>query len=394
MRLLFGEIARQTTLAAQPTPAESGRPGASGALPAGAEAAVPPALGKPLKEIFGGPASAARSPLRFVDERFRPLHDFVRGRDGAPALIEETLRTFSTIYLQLNQVAASATPGQLLLNPGGGGDRAAASQRLRGEASRAPEAIARIVARMAEGVSSITSSGFRRELNQKWRADVLPLCSRALPGRYPFDRSSRIDVTLDDFGRLFAPGGLIDGFFKDNLASFADTGRVPWRWQRADVAELGISSASLIHFQRAAAIRDAFFPAGSKEPGIGFELAPLSLDGDSAQVLLDVNNQTMMYAHGPIKSVRMKWPGDDAQQVRLAFSPAGGGQPASITKTGAWAWFRLIDEAAVQKPGLADRFEITLSAAGHRASFELRANSVVNPFALRELGEFRCPETL
>ena len=40
---------------------------------------------------------------------------------------------------------------------------------------------------------------------------------------------------------------------------------------------------------------------------------------------------------------------------------------------------------------LFEEVNVTFSAGGHDATFEIRASSVLNPFALPALGQFRCP---
>jgi len=223
---------------------------------------------------------------------------------------------------------------------------------------------------------------------------VLPFCQRALDNRYPIIRGSQTDVTLDDFAKLFAPNGLIDAFFKTNLKPFVDTSHIPWRWQKVDNIELGISQDVLTQFQRAAAIRDGFFGGGAA-PAVKFELTPVSLDAQVTQVLIDINGQEATYAHGPPRPTLVQWPGAaGAERGRIAFSPAASGQTSSITKSGPWSLFRLLDEAKVQGTGLSDKLQITFSVGGRTAVYEVNANSVNNPLTMSELHDFRCPARL
>ena len=43
------------------------------------------------------------------------------------------------------------------------------------------------------------------------------LCPLAVNGRFPFVPGSSLETPLDDFAKLFAPGGLIDGFFNTKI---------------------------------------------------------------------------------------------------------------------------------------------------------------------------------
>ena len=92
----------------------------------------------------------------------------------------------------------------------------------------------------------------RAQINAKLGSDVVPNCRQMLSGRYPYDRASRQDVNLNDFGRLFGPGGVLDGFFNAQLRPFVDTARRTWRWRPG----FSGSAGTLRQFQRAQRIRE------------------------------------------------------------------------------------------------------------------------------------------
>ena len=58
---------------------------------------------------------------------------------------------------------------------------------------------------------------------------------------------------------------------------------------------------------------------------------------------------------------------------------------------GPWALFRLFDQGTLQQSGAADRYHADFRRGDRHAVFELRAGSVLNPFAPGVLREFRCP---
>src|SRR5690606_7224178 len=207
------------------------------------------------------------------------------------------------------------------------------------------------------------------QLDAFWKSEVLPLCQQSLDGRFPFTRASGIDVNIDDFTRLFAPGGLIDNFFNTHLRHRVDTTQRPWRWRELDGQSLGISDSVLTQFERAARIRDGLFAAGPA-PRANFELKPSGLDPRVSQVRLDLHGQTVQYDHGPQVPMRLSWPGPAVQNlVRLSFAPIGG-SPVTVTKERAWSWFRLLNEARFRGTNLADQFTVTFSVGGYEAGFD------------------------
>ncbi len=386
LKLLLTSAAKETQLSRAPD-IGGGLGDKAAAAVQGATAAASGAANK-LAGIVGQSAvPAIPSYGQAVDDHFRRLHEFVGLGGQGPAPIDDLIRGLNEVYLQLNRMGQ---PGQDLVARADGG----AVQKLATDATRLPPPLAAMVTSIARGASTTAVGGARVQINDDWQAKVLPFCQRALDNRYPIVRGSQTDVTLDDFAKLFAPNGLIDAFFKTNLKPFVDTSHLPWRWQKVDNIELGISQDVLTQFQRAAAIRDGFFGGGAA-PAVKFELLPVSLDAEVTQVLIDINGQEVSYAHGPPRLTLVQWPGTGGtERGRVAFSPAASGQASSITKSGPWSLFRLFDEAQVQKTSLSDRLQVRFSVGGRTAVYEVRANSVNNPLTMTELHDFRCPARL
>lgn len=199
---------------------------------------------------------------------------------------------------------------------------------------------------------------------------------------------------MDDFVRLMAPGGLIDGFFTDTLKPFVDTTQTPWKWNSVDNSQLGLSANTLAQLEMASQIRNALFPGGGAAVSVKFEITPTSLDSQIGSVSLDLDGQDVAYSHGPTQPIRVQWPGPGGRnQARLTFVPLSGAT-VSITKEGPWALFRLLDGAKVAAVGQSDRLNVTFTGGGGTAAFLIAANSVINPFTLPALHQFRCPATL
>jgi type VI secretion system protein ImpL len=318
-----------------------------------------------------------------VEAHFAYLKDLVQGVAGAPPALPGALASLGNVYGQLQTVLAAERSGQPV--PDGTGAR-----ELQAVAGRLPPPLKDMLGGVAESTASLGAGTTRQQLDAFWKSEVLPLCQQALGGRFPFTRASGIDVNIDDFTRLFAPGGVIDNFFNTHLRHRVDTTQRPWRWRDVDGQSLGIPDSVLAQFERAARIRDGLFAAGAA-PKANFEMKPSSLDQRVSQVRLDLDGQSVEYGHGPQVPMRLSWPGPAGQNlVRLSFAPIGGG-PVTVTKEGAWSWFRLLNEAQFRGTNLADRFTVTFSAGGYDAGFELAAGSIANPFDLSLFESFRCP---
>ena len=326
-----------------------------------------------------------------VAQHFQPLADLVTPVNGAPARIDDLIRTLGQAYQELRSLASAPAGGQAALlkrtSEGGGADPV---QQLANEAPRLPQPVSAWISEVAGGVTSVSVSGARAQLTEFWAGSAGNFCSRAVNGSYPFSKAGTREMSVEDFTRLFAPGGLLDSFFDQHLRPLVNSSGKQWRWQKVGRGELGIPAGVLADFQRAAQIRDTFFPDGGQQPHVAFKVTPATLDPKANGVLFATSGQELEYRHGPQWPGAFQWPDRDPAGVSKVVFEVPEGSPPTILKTGAWSLFHMIDESAVTPMG-DDRFKVTFEAGGHSVTYELRSNSALNPFTLNELRSFRCP---
>ena len=358
-----------------------------GAISAGANAVAKPLqAGSRVAEAMGGNAAAA-DPVTVVAEsveaHFKPLREVV----GKP--LDDILAVLNELYVQVAKVATAApgsappaaAPG---LDPG---------QRLAAEAQRAPPPLAGWLRTASQQTAAVRSGGAKAAVAAAAAAQLAPFC-KGVETRFPFRRDAAApDMPMDDFIRLFGPGGAFDQFFAQNLRSLVDTSQKPWRAVAADGGPSPVSPSDIAQFQRAAAIRDAFFPValpGQPSAALRFELVPLALDPGAKGAVLEADGAKTAIAAGASagRGVALQWPARGA--VALSFD----GEPASsaIVNDGPWSTLRFVSRGKLAPTGVPDRLKLSMQQGARTAEFELRTASIVHPFALRELGDFRCPQ--
>jgi type VI secretion system protein ImpL len=333
-------------------------------------------------------ADLAARPESIVDDHFSDLRRVARGAaPGQPAPIDAIAALMNDIYTHL--VATQAA-----MNSGSPPPPSELPNKLKAEAARLPEPLQSMLATLSQSATKQVLDQTRTNLSQSMATSVEEFCRKAIEGRYPFVRASTMDVTQDDFARLFAPGGLLDEFFQKNLAAHVDTSAKPWRFRKIGDASIGENPATLAQFERAHSIRAAFF-RGGKMPGIGLQFKPVALDPSLAEFTLDVDGQVVKSGQGVQTPVSVQWPGPKATyQVRMHASSATGAGTGDKVYEGPWALFRLLDRAQVQPTRQAEKLLVTFNVDGRKAQFEILSASVENPLRLPELEQFRCPGKL
>jgi type VI secretion system protein ImpL len=350
---------------------------------------------KDLERLFGKGAGRAADPpglsleAQLVDSRFEQLRRMVRSPGpGQPAPIQSTVGLLNELYTALTAAREALGSGQ---TP----PPSEVPNKLRAEAGRAPEPVRGLLLSLTTDSAREQQRVLRENLNQQLSGQVLGFCTKAIAGRYPFQRGSGLDVTQEDFGRLFAPGAMLDEFFQKNLAPHVDTSTQPWSFRRLGDLARGEPSGALSQFQRAAVIREVFFRSGGRVPGLRLEFKPVEMDATIMHFILDVDGQLVRYSHGPQVPATVTWPGPKgSQQVRLQLAPPTPGGLSGQVFEGPWALFRMLDGVRIEPTRQPEKFLVTFAVGGRKARFEVFTASVQNPFRLRELGEFQCPGRL
>jgi type VI secretion system protein ImpL len=327
-----------------------------------------------------------------VSVHFAELNAFVSKGEGEPAAIDGLLADLNALYVQVSAMAGAS--GEALLGEAKNSASAAAT-RVNLTADREPPVVKGLVKSVVSSTTNTMMGGVRNQLNAAWISDVVNVYRQSLSGRYPLAPGSARDATLDDFGQFFGVGGVMDNYFRKYLQDYVDTSASTWRWQPGAAQKLGINASVLQTFQRAAAIRDAFFRSGGVQPSVRFELKPVAMDASITQFLLDLDGQQISYDHGPSRPVAMQWPNAGTiGVVRLSISPPAASGRSGITLDGPWAWFRLLEQSDLVSAGSPDRFNLRLRVDSASISYELRASSAFNPFKSRVLSSFSLPERL
>jgi type VI secretion system protein ImpL len=395
MKKLLTAVARQLTLSEppKPTPAEAAAAEAQKSVEKAAKdkaASLVPDLAKTsYTALLGGPSGAAPAlpPGHEVDEKYRELRDLVATSGGAP--IDQVLKVLSDLSQQFAKINGAGATAPAMAMAGN-----EPSLALEAEAKRQPEPLSRWLTNMGQQSNVLIGKGARAQVIAAYNGAGGPgaLCPQAVNGRFPFVPGSSQETPLDDFAKLFAPGGLIDGFFNTQLKPYVDTTGKVWTPQAVDGVPAPVSPADVAQFQRAAVIRDLFFAPNSTTIAVRFDIKPVDLDSGASQVSLEFDSTPIVYAHGPSRSTQITWPGsNNMTNVRLVFDPPPQGGTGVLSETGPWAMFRLFAEGTLQQAGSPELYTLTFSLGERSAAFELRAGSVVNPFAPGVLHDFRCP---
>lgn len=325
-----------------------------------------------------------RLPGAEIEAYFADWHDLVDG-DVGTRRIDLLLTTLSDIQRLL--IVADAAPDQVAaqLTPQIGA--------LKQAASRLPDAVGRMIEEAIDDFEDEGTGIGVRELNEKLNSQVTLACEQIVANSFPFSRGSSRDVSIAEFGRLFAPNGIMDRFFLQELSSLIEIRGGSFAFKNSGPLAGELSNFTLKQFERAAAIRDAFFPDGGGVPSVNITVSPVSIHDQIRTAVLQINGQIITTKKRGNTPTQIQWPGSTgAGSVTLQFSPELRGRESQISYNGPWAFLRFLNDGSprVVGPNMQTRHVIGGRQIGYR--FDIAASD--NPFFLRELSEFNCPKGL
>ena len=378
LKRLVAAVAEQTRLTASDLKADAIGAAADNAKQKTREAATSATSG-----IFGNQASQVvgsvipvgdplRAQEKMVEEHFSGVRRLAG--DGKAGEIDAAIGLINEIFNELVAIQQKLSSGQGLK------EIPQAIGRAKAQADRFPMPVSGTIKALVALAEQEASGGVRKEV-KAGVGGASALCQRAIPGRYPFDRSAGQDVGAQDFVNVFKIGGDLDTFFGANLAQYVDKSGGVWRLKSSGEGAPPVSEGTLRQFQNADAIRTAFLSGGAAasvtvDVSVVSASADLAIEYDGVAHKLQVGSGT----------ARLAWPARPGAKLSL------GGQSV-VAVEGAWALFRLIDKGVPDPSSTGDRVRVSYtSSAGQRAVLDIRTGSAAfNPFRLKELAAFACP---
>jgi len=342
-----------------------------------------------------------------IEAQFKPYHVLVDGDLGRRP-VDQLLQTFSEI--SQNLAIAATNPAQ---SAAANAALVPLIATLRANSSRYPAPFDGMIVQAVNDFEGDATGATVALLRQALAEQVTGVCNEIVTNRYPFTKASARDVPLADFARLFAPGQIMDKFYKERLEPFVDTSKPQWSWRVDSRVARALSPTTLREFQRASEIKEAFFPTGGNLPSFQMVVTPTALSADASTAKLEINGFTVTSQQGVNTPAPVMWPGGGVGKTAVTLTLGGGssssggmfsggffssgqqsggaaqGEAKLFEKDGTWSFFRLLDAGSVLKQG--DNVGFNLNAGGRQVGYSFGVGSLKNPLILPALREIRCP---
>jgi type VI secretion system protein ImpL len=340
-----------------------------------------------IDQAMGSSPKGPPGPLDEVIEHFRWLREMNPAQGPSP--LDEALEALGGVADSAAAAKTAGSMGDPLLQRTKAASAMEATARLDQVASALPPVVGGMFTGFVRASTVQLNKSVNDNIQSQYATQLLPECRAVISQGYPFQPGSNRHVTVDDFSRLFRPGGLIDQFAQANLAGMIDTSKRGWTVTPAGKA-LGLRAETAREFEKADIIRRAFFQPGDVRPNVRFLIEPTQITG-AQTVTLTVDGTPVSFDAATRRALEMRWPGPQPG-VALSFQGSGGA-PAVRSWTGDFALMKMMQDGRIVSSG-PRALSFATNVDAYQATFTLRMQNTSNPFTLRELQTFKCPDPL
>ncbi|WP_454917987.1 type VI secretion system membrane subunit TssM [Xanthobacter sediminis] len=332
-------------------------------------------------------------PGKTITQPFIPLIQLgVPGAAGQAPAVVRIRDLVSNVYGVLSGVANAPQPpvaALQIISTQGRNQGNDAFIALRTDSALRPEPVRGVLQSITDNAWATLLGLARDNVNQAWKQEVLPVCESAIARRYPVYSDAKDEITLADFTDFFRPGGTLDTFFQQYLAGFVTDRRGAYVPIAQDGTRALVSADTLAQFNRARQIREAFFPNKGPTLLVKYGLRPTFLSPNLLRATLSIDGTDIVYRHEAPRTYDMEWPNrGEASTVTVTLTPVEGSE-TRVQRAGPWALFRFVSAMG----GRGGTFRVQ-GPDDQSVTYEIKAASVNNPFALGALRSFRCPDEL
>jgi type VI secretion system protein ImpL len=265
--------------------------------------------------------------------------------------------------------------------------------RLKQIAQKSPEPVRSWLLDIVNQTWSVMIMEATKGIQTKWYSEIYTVFRQTGLNKYPFDINAKEDISLEDFEQLFATGGILNVFIKDNLTPFYDTNL--WTAKRVDGQVMNLSPELLVQLRNYNVIRNTMINKSTNKVQIPFSTKVVDLDSSAIRANINVGSHMMSYYHGPSKVQELQWPPQSGDfEVKITLQDVTDeGKQHTLSENGQWAIYRLLGGSTLSNVTNSS-FVSHIKVSGRDISMKFTPLTQNNPFTFSELSNFKLPEVI
>ena len=320
-------------------------------------------------------------PIERIEEEFSRWHALLEGEIGQRP-IDAVLGNLGAIWTNL-RLAETSPEQSAALQP-------TLLNNLTQYNSQLPETLAALINEADRDFRQGAAESNLTVMNRALTNQITYFCRENIENAYPFGSSAR-SLSISNFSKFFGPGGDMDRYFTEYLEPYVERTPEGLRYREGSALAERLSLRTLRQFERAEKIRQAFFSGGGTSPQVEITVAHVDSHNRIKSALLVINDMPIPTQKGDLPRT-IVWPGTGKATV-LQVSPARRRESKLEFKGNSWTFIDFLN-AATSKSQRGDTLRATFTIGGRTITYDFTINAITNPFTMREIRDFECPQSL
>lgn len=254
-----------------------------------------------------------------------------------------------------------------------------------------------VIPSMLKGISTLFNqlalTDIRSLINSDW-AEVSNFYKTKMVNKYPYQKTSKADVSLKDFQDFYGPEGKVESFVKVYGKYFkqGSDGRMMMR-SFLSSRHLILNSSYATAVDKVNKVRAVFFQ--ENEVQVPFLVKAQSMTPTLTEFTIRDDGLLFSYRNGPTLWQNLTWPMLDNQSFNLDLQMKNVDGIVNRQRfEGFWNWFRLADSLDGSLITGTQDVSLLYSDKDNQVRFILRVENGVNPFTANYFVGTRIPVTL
>ncbi len=340
--------------------------------------------GKVQNRVGGGGGAGEDVQRRQVDritDDFAQWHSLLDGEIGQRP-VDLLLTNIGDLRENRRQAAVAPTPA----------DEAMLSQTLSAltlNNTALPMVMGRLLNEIETEFRAEAQDATLAQMERALNEEVGLFCRDFIAPLYPFGNGRHVSPAV--FGQFFGPGGRMDRYYASYLQPHVVRGANGLKPAPQSAVGQRLSPALLRQFDRAQAIRLAFFASGSPEPEVNMSVTHVTSSPTVELSVLSINGAAVR-TQPDSTPLAQSWPGQSSG-VSIELFPNKRHRNSVLSfSQGRWDIVDFLRQGRSKVSG--NVVDVRHEIGGRSISYRIEFDSTTVPFLMSELSDFSCPLTL
>ncbi len=250
---------------------------------------------------------------------------------------------------------------------------------LNKEAENVPQPLQQWLQQTLSTTTRLLLQQTAKHIKASWESVVMSDYQPFIAPYYPVSNDKTNPLPLAQFNTFYGPKGKLLNYFTHYVSPFTVKQHNTLHWRQLNQQAMPLDDQLLKRYQQATIIANTMFNPVTAKFGMELAITPTAFGRKVKEIDIAINHQGVQFTSSKEAPSIFYWPNNNGNgAITITFVDKQGKQ-TTISETGPWALFKLLDDGKLEKSSQATTVNFTLTAKGKAARFSIISHTSLNP---------------